>query len=237
MAGETSQEQRTKLLRKPDGQTMARHGGTFFGHLLGGVISKIVVALVIALVGAYLGLTKIAHVSLTPQNTISTTVVLGKLTKIEQVHVATRSYPVDVTVTQSVSHIPCALICNQMELKGSGTDDAIVDLSTLSKQDVSVDQATGTVTVTMAPPAIGPAVLDLATCKISSSHGFLNGATQDFRSNPNGYQPLYVGAENQIHNAAVHDQDLLSAGEQSTRALLARVLGAAGVKRVTVNFG
>ena len=211
--------------------------GRFVGHVLGGMITKVVVAVVLALVAAYLLVAKIEHLNpFQPHTTISTTVVLGKLTKIEQVHVATRSYAVDVRITQSVGVIPCFIICNQMELRGSGTDDAIVDLTTLSKGDVSIDQGTSTVTVRMAPPAIGPASLNPATCDISSSHGVLNSATQDFRNNPNGYRPLYVTAENQIHSAAVHDNDLLSAGEQSTRELLTRVLGVAGVKKVTVDF-
>ncbi len=162
--------------------------------------------------------------------------VLGKLTKIEQVHVATRSYPVDVKITQSVGVIPCFLICNQMELKGSGTDDAIVDLSQLSQQDVSIDQSTKTVTVRMPAPAIGPAELNAAAASITSSHGAINSVTQDFRNNPNGYRPLYSAAQTQIHHAAQQDQALLTAGEQSTRALLTRLLGTVGVKKVTVDF-
>lgn len=223
-------------------QTAAQHGGKFLGrflgHVLGGMVAKVVVALVLALVAAYLVLAKIEHLNpFQSHTTISTTVVLGKLTKIEQVHVATRSYLVDVKITQSVGVIPCFIICNQMELKGSGTDDAIVDLTRLSKKDVSIDQATASATVRMARPTIGPADLNPAASDISSSHGVLNGATQDFRNNPNGYRPLYLAAENQIHGAAVHDQDLLSAGEQSTRELLARVLGVVGVKKVIVDFG
>lgn len=222
-------------------QTAAKHGGKFLGrflgHVLGGVIAKVVVAVVLALVAAYLVLAKIEHLNpFQPHTTITTTVVLGKLTKIEQVHVATRSYPVDVRITQSVGVIPCFIICNQMELKGSGTDDAIVDLTTLSKKDVSIDQATSSVTVRMAAPTIGPANLDPATCDISSSHGVVNGATQDFRNNPNGYRPLYAAAESQIHDTAAHDHDLVSAGEQSTRELLTRVLGVVGVKKVIVDF-
>ena len=75
------------------------------------------------------------------------------------------------------------------------------------------------------------------TCSITSSHGVVNGATQGFRNNPNGYRPLYVAAETQIHDAARQDRALLTAGEQSTRAMLARLLGAVGVKKVTVDFG
>lgn len=223
--------------RQTAAKTGSRFLGRFLGHVLGGMFAKVAVAVVLALVAAYLVLAKIEHLNpFQPHTTITTTVVLGKLTKIEQVHVATRSYAVDVRITQSVGVIPCFIICNQMELKGSGTDDAIVDLSTLSKKDVSIDQAAASVTVRMAPPTIGPASLNPATCDISSSHGILNSATQDFRNNPNGYRPLYVAAASQIHNAAVHDQDLLSAGEQSTRELLARVLGVAGVKKVIVDF-
>jgi hypothetical protein len=182
-----------------------------------------------------MGVSKFTHL-FAPYTTISTTVVLGKLIKIEQVHVASRSYPVDVTITQSVGLIPCFIICNHMELKGSGTDDAIVDLTTLTKQDVGIDQGNASVTIRMALPAIGPAVVNPAACAISSSHGILNSVTQDFRNNPNGYRPLYVAAQNRIHNAALHDPGLLSAGKQSTRELLARILGVVGVKKVFIDF-
>jgi len=199
------QRQGSKPRRKVGSRTVAKHGGIFAGHLLGGMVSKIVVALILALIATYVGVSKFTHL-FAPHTTISTTVVLGKLIKIEQVHVASRSYPVDVTITQSVGVIPCFLICNHMELKGSGTDDAIVDLTTLTKQDVSIDHGNASVTIRMAAPAIGPAIVNPAACTISSSHGILNSATQDFRNNPNGYRPLYVAAQNKIHNAALHDQ-------------------------------
>jgi len=237
MAEDTGQQQDTKRLPGAGREKAAKRSGNFLGHLFGSMIATIVVVVVIVAVAAYFLIAKIE--SLNPfgsRTTISTTVVLGKLTKIEQVHVATRSYAVDVKITQSVGIIPCFLICNQMELKGSGTDDAVVNLSTLSKKDVSINQSTGTVTVRMAPPTIGPADLDPATCTITSGHGVLNSATQDFRNNPNGYRPLYTAAESQIRNTAEHDGALLSAGEQSTRALLTQLLGAVGVKKVTVDF-
>lgn len=170
-------------------------------------------------------------------STINTTVVLGKLTKIQQVHVATRTYPVDVRITQSVGVIPCFLICNKMELKGSGTDDAIVDLGKLTSSDVTVNQLAKTVTVRLTVPTIGPASLDTANCSITSSHGIINGLTQGFRNDPNGYRPLYLDAQSQIHGAAARDKGLIAAGEQSTRAMLARVLGVVGVAKVLVDFG
>jgi hypothetical protein len=237
MAKDTGQQQDTRPLPGAGREKAAKHSGNFLGHLFGSMIGTIVVVVVIVLVGAYFLIAKIE--SLNPfgsRTTISTTVVLGKLTKIEQVHVATRSYAVDVKITQSVGVIPCFLICNQMELKGSGTDDAVVNLATLSKKDVSIDQSTETVTVRMAAPTIAPADLDPATATITSGHGVFNSATQDFRNNPNGYRPLYAAADSQIHNSAEHDRALLTAGEQSTRAMLAQVLGVVGVKKVTVDF-
>ena len=237
MAKDTRQRDDTRRTPGTGADKAAKRGGNFLGHLFGSMIGTIVVVVVIVLVAAYLLIAKVE--SLNPfgsHTTITTTVVLGKLTKIEQVHVATRSYAVDVKITQSVGIIPCFLVCNQMELKGSGTDDAIVDLSKLSKKDVAIDQSTDTVTVRMAAPTIGPADLNPAVCSITSAHGVVNGATQQFRNNPNGYRPLYTAAETQIRDAAVHDGALLAAGEQSTRAMLAQVLGAVGVKKVTVDF-
>jgi hypothetical protein len=238
MAKDSGQQQQdTRRLPGAGRERAAKHGGNFLGHLFGSMIGTIVVIVVIVVVAAYLLIAKIEKLNpFGSRTTISTTVVLGKLTKIEQVHVATRSYAVDVKITQSVGVIPCFLVCNQMELTGSGTDDAVVDLGKLSKKDVTIDQSTDTVTVRMAAPVIGPADLNPAACSISSSHGVVNGVTQDFRNNPNGYRPLYVAAESQIHAAAEHDRALLAAGEQSTRALLAQVLGVVGVKKVTVDF-
>src|SRR6202161_3921294 len=234
MAKDTQQRQDTTELPETRSEKEAKRGGHFLTHLFGSIIGTVIVIVVILGVAAYFVVAKIE--SLNPfgsRTTISTTVVLGKLTKIEQVHVATRSYAVDVKITQSVGIIPCFLVCNQMELTGSGTDDAIVDLSQLSRQDVSIDQSTETVTVRMGAPVIGPADLNPAACSITSSHGAINSATQAFRNNPNGYRPLYAAAESQIHTTAQHDQGLLTAGEQSTRALLTRVLGVVGVKKVT----
>ena len=237
MAKDTPQRHDTRRPPAAHGEKAAKHGGNFLTHLLGSVIGTIIVVVVIVGVAAYLVVAKLENLNpFGSHTTITSTVVLGKLTKIDQVHVATRSYAVDVKITQSVGVIPCFLVCNQMELKGSGTDDAVVDLSRLSKKDVTIDQSTDAVTVRMAAPTIGPADLNPAVCSITSSHGVINGATQDFRNNPNGYRPLYVAAESQIHDAAAHDQALLTAGEQSTRAMLAQLLDDVGVKKVTVDF-
>jgi Protein of unknown function (DUF4230) len=238
MAKDTQQRRDTTEVPAARGEKTAKRGGNFLGHLFGSMIGTIIVVVVIAGVAAYLLIAKFE--SLNPfgsRTTITSTVVLGKLTKIEQVHVATRSYGVDVKITQSVGIIPCFLVCNQMELKGSGTDDAIVDLSKLSKKDVTIDQSTDTVTVRMAAPAVGPAELNPAASSITSSHGVVNGATQEFRNNPNGYRPLYIAAESQVHDAARRDRALIAAGEQSTRTMLAQLLGTVGVKKVIVDFG
>ena len=237
MAKDTRQQEDTGRQAGAGREKAAKHSGNFLGHLFGSMIGTIVVIVVIVVVAAYFLIAKIEKLDpFGSRTTISTTVVLGKLTKIEQVHVATRSYAVDVKITQSVGVIPCFFICNQMELTGSGTDDAIVNLSGLSKKDVTIDQSTHAVTVRMAAPTIGPADLNPAACSITSSHGAINSATQGFRNNPNGYRPLYVAADAQIHRAATHDAALLAAGEQSTRALLAQVLGVVGIKKVTVDF-
>jgi hypothetical protein len=237
MAKDSRQWQDTGRVPVAGREKAAKHSGNFLGRLFGSMIGTVIVVVVIVAVAAYLLIAKIEKLNpFGSRTTISTTVVLGKLTKIEQVHVATRSYAVDVKITQSVGVIPCFLVCNQMELKGSGTDDAIVDLSKLSQRDVTIDQSTDTVTVRMTAPTIAAADLNPAVCSITSTHGVVNGATQDFRNNPNGYRPLYMAAQSQIHDAAEHDQALLAAGEQSTRAMLARLLGVVGVKKVTVDF-
>jgi hypothetical protein len=237
MTEDTRQQHDSGQAPEADPGQPAQRGQGALGRFFNSVMTKVIIVIVIVLVGIYALLAKVEGLNpFGSHTTINTTVVLGKLTKIEQVHVATRSYPVDVQITQSVGIIPCFLICNQMELKGSGTDDAIVDLSKLSQQDVTVDQSTKTVTVRMPAPTVGPAELNAATASITSSHGAINSVTQDFRNNPNGYRPLYIEAQTQIQHTAQQDPELITAGEQSTRTLLTRLLGTVGVKKVTVDF-
>jgi hypothetical protein len=237
MTEDTQQQPGTEPLPQADRGQPPGHGPRFLRRRASGLMTKVIILVVIVLVGVYALLAKVEGLNpFGSHTTITTTVVLGKLTKIEQLHVATRTYPVDVQITQSVGVIPCFLICNQMELKGSGTDDAIVDLSRLSGRNVSIDQSTQTVTVRMPAPTVGPAELNPAACTITSSHGAINSVTQDFRNNPNGYRPLYTAAQTQIQHTAQHDSELITAGEQSTRTLLTRLLGTVGVKKVTVVF-
>src|ERR1700761_6394298 len=161
MTEDTRQQHDGEQAPDADPGQPARHERSALGRFFSSVLTKVIIVVVIVLVGVYALLAKVEGLNpFGSHTTINTTVVLGKLTKIEQVHVATRSYPVDVQITQSVGIIPCFLICNQMELKGSGTDDAVVDLSKLTRQQVSVDQSTKTVTVRMPAPAIGPAELN-----------------------------------------------------------------------------
>src|SRR5258708_7823133 len=122
MAKNTGQQRDTRPLPGAGRQRMAKPGGKVLGRLLGSLITKVIVVAVIVLVAAYALIAKIEHLNpFASHTTITSTVVLGKLTKIEQVHVATRSYPVDVKITQSVGIIPCFLICNQMELDRKST--------------------------------------------------------------------------------------------------------------------
>jgi Protein of unknown function (DUF4230) len=209
---------------------------TVGGLLVRSGAAKLVIVVAAVLLLAVGGPIAAAHYFAGRNTAISTEAVIGSLSEIEQVHVATGSFAVNVKITQSVGIIPCFLICDQQELKGSGTDDAIVNLNGLSKEDVSINQSTDAVTVRMAAPVIGPADIDPAACTITNSLGVINSATQGFRNNPEAYRPLYAEAATQVHNAAEHDRALLAEAEQSTRAMLTQVLAAVGVKHVTIDF-
>lgn len=243
---ETRRRPWQRALPKPGKRDVANGGGgmlgTFLGAMLKSLAGKLILAAAVALL-AYFGIvSRVIHLSgpvslPKPHQTITKSAVLEKLTEIEQLHVSTATYHVRVNITQSVGGIPCWMICNQMQLKGAGTDDAIVDLTKLSPSNVAVNAAQSSVTLWLPPPAIGPTILDPATCcDITSSHGVVNSATQGLHSNPNGFRPLFVQGEAQVHGQAIHDPKLLAAGEQSTRVTLAQILGTIGAKQVTVNF-
>src|SRR5579863_8921546 len=85
----------------------ARRGRNFLVRLVSSLITRVIV---LPLIGIVIVLALIAKIEsynpFAPHTTINTTVVLGALNKIELVHVATRTYPVDVSITQSVGVIP-----------------------------------------------------------------------------------------------------------------------------------
>jgi hypothetical protein len=214
------------------------------GGLLRGLVAKLVLALILAL-AAYFGIAKAASVGpfggsgtaiLRPHTTVTATAVLIKLTGVDQLHVATGTYQVNVEITQSVGIIPCGLICNHMTLEGTGTVDEILDLSSLSSSDIVVNQPTSAVTLFLPPPSTGPAIVNPANCNITSGHGVINSLTQGLHNNPNGYRPLYAQAQSQVHDQALQDPRLLAKGEDNARTDLTRLLNSIGAKHVTVNF-
>src|ERR1700722_13704774 len=100
MTEDTGQQDDTKRLPGAGREKTAERGKGFLSRLLSSIMTKVIVALVIVLVGAYALIAKIENLNpFGSRTTITTTVVLGKLTKIEQVHVATRSYAADVKIT------------------------------------------------------------------------------------------------------------------------------------------
>lgn len=203
--------------------------------------SKLGISFAAALLASALvaGITAVAHLGgvkarATPR-AITAAHVTDKLTGIGQISV-TGTYTVNVTITQTVGYIPCFLVCNKMELHGVGSDDAILDLSTLSSSNVEVDSGKSSVTLWIPLPTIGSAFLDPVKSYIASSHGVVSSFTLAFRNNPNGYKPLYAAAEKKIHDQAEHDPKLIAEAEQSTYELIARLLGTVGVQEVTIHF-
>jgi Protein of unknown function (DUF4230) len=214
-----------------------KHSNSVIRTATGSRTAKLAISSATALLALVVSIATVAHLGGSkPHAAITAAAVTTKLIEIEQVDVATKTYTVNVTITQSVGAIPCWMICNQMQLDGVGSDEAILDLSMLSSSNVEVNAARSSVTLWIPAPTIGPADLDPAKSDISSSHGIVSSLTMGIRNNPNGYQPLFAAAEKKIHDQAEHDPELLAEAEQNTRELITRLLGAVGVHHVTVNF-
>jgi hypothetical protein len=232
---------------RPNKRVAAKYGagmlGNLIGHLLGSLVGKVVTAAIIAVIAGAALLHAVASVP-TPgklidaqqHTTISASAVMTSLGEIQDAHVASATYNVDVQITQSFWIIPCFFWCDQLQLQGSGSDDAILNLSRLARSDIQVNQARSTVTLWLTPPTVGPAELDLAATSVTGHSGIVNDMTRIFRNNPNASKPLYLAALAQIHDRALQDGKLQAEGEQGTRALLTHILGLIGVSQVTVNF-
>jgi hypothetical protein len=232
---------------RPGKHGVAKYGagmiGNLIGHLIGSLIGKMITAAIVAMIAGAAVLHAVSPVPspgkivvAQPRAAISASAVMTSLDEIQYAHVASATYDVDVQITHSFWIIPCFFWCDQLRLQGSGHDDAILNLSSLTRTNVQVNQGRSAVTIWLAPPAAGPAELNLAATDVTGHSGIVNDMTRIFRDNPSASKPLYLAALAQIRGQARHDGKLQAAGEQGTRRLLTHLLGLIGVKQVTVNF-
>jgi hypothetical protein len=163
-------------------------------------------------------------------------VILKSITELSRYVAASGSFQVVVDLTRRTSFLPSFLAGSQTLFVGDGTDIAFVDFSGLKGQAIRLSHNRNAVTVTLPPPQLEPAVLNVRQSYVfAQQQGLVNRLANFFGGNPNSQQQVYIAAQQHIETAARHSP-LLADARQNTSAMLTGMLGALGFRQVTVQW-
>jgi hypothetical protein len=162
--------------------------------------------------------------------------LLKSITSLSRYEAASGSFEVVVDLTKRTSLIPSFLAGSETLFIGDGTDIAYVDFSGLKGQAIRVSADRLSVTISLPPAQLEPAVLDVQQSYVyAQQQGLFNRIGNFFSGNPNSQQQVYVLAQQKIQTAARQSR-LLTQAQANTRTMLGSMLTSLGFKHVTVNF-
>ncbi len=164
-------------------------------------------------------------------------VLLKSITQLSRYEAASGSFQVVVDLTKHASFMPAFIEGSQTLFVGQGTDIAFVDFSQLKGRAIRVSPDRTTVTVTLPPARLEPAVLNVRQSYVfAQQQGLLNRIGNFFAGNPNSQQQVYILAQQKIGTAAQRSQ-LRAEAQKNTRSMLDGMLRSLGFQQITVTFG
>ncbi len=164
------------------------------------------------------------------------TPVLQRIAKLNQFTAATGTFQVIVDIEDDVGGQPTILAGERTLMVASGEVEAEVDFTGLKSDAIVVDDADGSVVVTIPPPTLTSARIDNSKTRVYSRERGLLNRVEDFVSDqPVDDQALYVEAENRMEDAAAAS-DLSGLARRNTEDMLVAMLGSVGYDDVTVVF-
>jgi hypothetical protein len=132
--------------------------------------------------------------------------------------------------------LPAPLLGERTLFVAVGDVDAIVDFGNLGDDAVDVSNNRRAATITLPPPRISEARLDLEESYVyDRQQGVLN-EIGDLFTNETSERELYLLAEQKLEQAARATPEIRRRAEDNTRATLQTLLKSLGFERVTVIF-
>jgi len=163
--------------------------------------------------------------------------LLKSLTDLAELHAATGQYQVLVDVEHDTRYVPSVVKGTRTVYAATGSVDALVDLSDLGAESVSLSADGRSATVTVPSIRMSDPALDLRQSRVvARQRGVLDrlgGAVGD-AANPD--HDLLVLAEGKVGAAAHADAELRSRAEANVRGTVAALVQALGIPEVTVVF-
>lgn len=163
--------------------------------------------------------------------------LLQSLSDLAELHAAKGRYQVLVDLEQDTRFVPSAVKGTRTLYAATGSVDALVDLSALPPDAVSLTADGRSATVTLPSIELSKPALDLKQSRVvARQRGILDrvgGAVGD-AANPD--HDLLLLAESKVGAAAGADAELRRRAEASVRETVSELLAGLGVPEVTVVF-
>jgi Protein of unknown function (DUF4230) len=162
--------------------------------------------------------------------------LLVALADIAEFHAATGSFQVLVDLERDTPHIPALISGERTSLFATGHVNAVVDLSGLAPERVTVSADRRAVTFALPAPRLTPVTLDPAATRIvGRERGLVERLAGVVASNPVDDEELYQLAAQRIDDAA-RQSDLTTRAQANTNQMLTSLARSLGYEEVTVTF-
>jgi hypothetical protein len=162
--------------------------------------------------------------------------LLVAVADIAEYHAATGTFQVLVDLERDTPHVPAFISGERTTLFATGHVDAVVDLSGLAPERVSVSADRRAVTFTLPAPRLDPATLDPAASRVvGRDRGIAERLADVVEDNPVQDEELYRLAGQKLDDAA-RQSDLVSRAEANTGEMLTALARSLGYEQVTVTF-
>jgi hypothetical protein len=163
-------------------------------------------------------------------------VLLQSMRDLSRYVAADGTFQVIVDLQQNKENIPDFLLNRRTLFVGSGSVEAYVDFSTLAGGALTVDETNKSVKITLPPPQLSRAALDMErSYVVAEERGLLNRIGDAFASDPSKQQRVYQEAQKRITEAATASE-LDQRARENTQRMLESLLTRLGYTSVTVTY-
>ena len=219
--------------------TLVTRSGRLAGRLVTALIAVVAVLAVVVVLSAVHLLPQLRNPFTQTTTDRGGPALLKSITSLSRYEAASGSFQVVVDLTKKVSFIPSFLQGSETLFIGQGSDIAYVDFSQLKgsgSQAIQVSPDRSTVSVTVPPARLEPAVLNVDQSYVyAEQQGLLNRIGNFFSGNPNSQQQVYMLAQQKIQTAA-NQSPLVTDAQRNTQAMLTSMLSSLGFTHVTITF-
>lgn len=163
--------------------------------------------------------------------------LLDRLEDLSEYRAASAQLQELIDIERDTRFVPSIISGERTAFLAFGTVDAVIDFSSLSGPDVTVNASRTEVTINLPRATIADVKVDPSRSRVlDRDRGVLDRIGSVFSDNPTSERELYLLAEKKLAAAAA-SSSLRARAETNTRRMLTALFRSLGFERVTVRFG